>query len=144
MRLWSLSPMYLDRMGLLGVWREALLAQQVIAGRTKGYQHHPQLIRFQNQENPLSAIGSYLKYIAHEAQTRSYQFDTGLIIHPEPYPVIPVTRGQLDFERSHLLKKLQKRDEDRYIKLQDTPDPQPHPSFTIIPGAVASWEKGTA
>lgn len=144
MRLWSLSPKYLDRMGLLGVWREALLAQQVLAGRTKGYQHHPQLIRFQNQADPLSAIGTYLTHIAHEAQMRSYQFDTGLIIHPEPYPAIPVTRGQLGFERSHLLNKLQERDEEQYKKLQEIPDPQPHPSFTVIPGAVAFWEKGTA
>ena len=30
MRLWSLSPRYLDRMGLLAVWRESLLAQSVL------------------------------------------------------------------------------------------------------------------
>lgn len=143
MRLWSLSPTYLDRLGLLGVWREALLAQQVLAGRTKGYQHHPQLIRFRNQRDPLSAIGTYLGHIAHEAQMRSYQFDTGLIIKPNPYPAIPVTRGQLQFERAHLLKKLHKRDPARYMKLQDIPAPEPHPSFTVTPGPVASWEKGS-
>lgn len=30
MRLWSLHPHYLDRMGLLAVWRESLLAQSVL------------------------------------------------------------------------------------------------------------------
>jgi len=30
MRLWSLHPKYLDRMGLLAVWREANLAQSVL------------------------------------------------------------------------------------------------------------------
>lgn len=30
MRLWSLHPKYLDRMGLLAVWREGLLAQSVL------------------------------------------------------------------------------------------------------------------
>jgi len=143
MRLWSLSPSYLDRLGLLGVWREALLAQQVLAGRTEGYQHHPQLNRFQSQENPLSAIGTYLKHIAQEAQSRSYQFDTELIIRPKSHPAIPVTRGQLNFERTHLLKKLHARDPERYMMLDDILHPDPHPSFTVIPGPVASWERGT-
>jgi len=30
MRLWSISPRYLDRQGLLAVWREGLLAQKVL------------------------------------------------------------------------------------------------------------------
>jgi hypothetical protein len=30
MRLWSIHPKYLDRQGLLGVWREGLLAQKVL------------------------------------------------------------------------------------------------------------------
>jgi hypothetical protein len=30
MRLWSISPSYLDRQGLLAVWREALLCQSVL------------------------------------------------------------------------------------------------------------------
>ena len=41
MRLWSLSPKYLDRQGLLAVWREALLAKKVLEGKTKGYKNHP-------------------------------------------------------------------------------------------------------
>lgn len=31
MRLWSLHPKYLDRQGLLAVWREGLLAQKVLS-----------------------------------------------------------------------------------------------------------------
>ncbi len=50
MRLWSLHPKYLDRQGLLAVWREGLLAQKVLQGKTKGYKNHPQLKRFQQQE----------------------------------------------------------------------------------------------
>jgi hypothetical protein len=30
MRLWSLHPKYLDKLGLLGLWREGLLAQKVL------------------------------------------------------------------------------------------------------------------
>ena len=34
MRLWSIHPHQLDRAALVACWREALLAQAVIAGRT--------------------------------------------------------------------------------------------------------------
>lgn len=46
MRLWSVHPKYLDVRGLVALWREGLLAQAVLRGRTKGYLHHPQLERF--------------------------------------------------------------------------------------------------
>jgi hypothetical protein len=60
MRLWSLHPKYLDAKGLVALWREALLAQAVLRGNTRGYQNHPQLLRFRQQSSPLSAIASYL------------------------------------------------------------------------------------
>ena len=37
MRMWSLHPHHLDRAGLVACWRESLLAQAVLAGRTRGY-----------------------------------------------------------------------------------------------------------
>jgi hypothetical protein len=61
MRLWSLHPKYLDRAGLLAVWREGLLAQQVLMGNTKGYKNHPQLNRFKEQgDKVLLFISAYL------------------------------------------------------------------------------------
>jgi hypothetical protein len=39
-RLWSISPGYLDARGLLALWREALLAQKVLMGLTRGYTRH--------------------------------------------------------------------------------------------------------
>ena len=56
----SLHPVHLDRAGLVAGWREALLAQAVLAGRTAGYRHHPQLLRFRNASQPLDMIGAYL------------------------------------------------------------------------------------
>ena len=53
MRLWSLDPAHLDRQGLVACWREALLAQAVLAGRTRGYRHHPQLERFRVVPGPV-------------------------------------------------------------------------------------------
>ena len=35
MRLWSIHPQYLDAKGLVALWREGLLPQAVLAGRTR-------------------------------------------------------------------------------------------------------------
>jgi hypothetical protein len=56
MRLWSVHPGYLDTKGLLALWREGLLAKNVLEGKTKGYRNHPQLQRFKATPNPVSAI----------------------------------------------------------------------------------------
>lgn len=37
MRIWSLHPKYLYTKGLVALWRETLLAKDVLEGKTKGY-----------------------------------------------------------------------------------------------------------
>ena len=64
MRLWTLHPRYLDVKGLTAAWREALLAQKVLAGFTIGYMNHPQLIRFRQHPQPLVAVGAFLAGLA--------------------------------------------------------------------------------
>ncbi|MDO5728230.1 MAG: pyrimidine dimer DNA glycosylase/endonuclease V [Actinomycetaceae bacterium] len=141
MRLWSIHPRYLDRPGLLGAWREALLAQKVLAGKTRGYINHPQLQRFRETDNPAAAIGQFLSAIADEADARGYRFDRRRITHPdEPCDPIPVTRGQLDYEWSHLLAKLDKRSADLYRETKHR-SPQLHPLFVLVDGPIADWER---
>ena len=82
MRLWTVHPRYLDAKGLVAAWREALLAQKVLAGGTKGYRYHPQLIRFQVQRDPRAALAAFLTGLAEEAQRRGYRFDAGKISRP--------------------------------------------------------------
>ena len=36
MRIWSLHPKYLDAKGLVALWRETLLARNVLENKTKG------------------------------------------------------------------------------------------------------------
>ena len=79
MRIWSLHPEYLDARGLVAVWREALLAQAVLRGATRGYRHHPQLARFRRWRSPRGAIAEYLRHVHAEALARGYRFDRGLI-----------------------------------------------------------------
>jgi hypothetical protein len=142
MRLWSIHPKYLDAKGLVAVWREALLAQKVLEGKTKGYTNHPQLIRFKKTENPTLYIGTYLHHIYLEGLRRNYKFDrTKIREFDTKIPKIPVTRGQIDYEFKHLLKKLSKRDKTLYMKLKKTKNVRTHPIFYIIEGPVEGWEK---
>ncbi|WGW11590.1 pyrimidine dimer DNA glycosylase/endonuclease V [Saxibacter everestensis] len=142
MRLWSVHPRYFDRQALTACWREALLAQSVLAKPAGGYSNHPQLERFRAQAEPAAAVASYLAGIADEADSRGYRFDRGKINRqPQPGPLIPVTSGQLGYEWSHLLAKLNTRSPDVARRWVDEASPAPHPLFTTIPGPVSSWER---
>lgn len=142
MRLWSISPKYLDRQGLLAVWREALLAKKVLEGKTKGYKNHPQLARFKAQTEPLNHISAYLQGIYEEAARRGYKFDqekAGLL--KKKLKDIKVSSGQIEHEFQHLLKKLAKRDKSRYKELKELTKPIAHPLFKIKKGGIEPWEK---
>jgi len=144
MRLWTLHPKYLDRQGLTAVWREGLLAQKVLSGRTRGYRNHPQLIRFRKQKKPISAMGAYLVEIQEEAAQRGYSFDRRRIKSAFPIKPIPVTRDQLKFEWRHLLAKLKKRDRKKFRELLAVKRPRCHPVFKIIAGEIEDWERNTS
>jgi hypothetical protein len=141
MRLWTLHPKYLDARGLVALWREALLAQKVLRGGTRGYRHHPQLIRFAETKNPLAALAGYLKAVHEEATQRRYKFDAAKIGRRKFRGKIKETRGQLLYEWRHLKRKLKTRDPARLRELMSVKVPAPHPLFKIIPGRVREWEK---
>jgi len=140
MRLWSLHPEYLDTKGLLALWREALLAKHVLEGKTKGYKNHPQLIRFKNSSDPVSAINYYLTIVAEEADRRGYRFDKTKIVLPTQAVEIKVTSGQVEYERAHLSRKLGIRAPQLQIKVDNTSVMRLHPIFTITEGPIAHWE----
>ncbi len=142
MRLWSLHPTFLDTKGLVAVWREGLLAQAVLRGKTRGYRQHPQLIRFLAHPAPVSAINNYLRGIVREAENRGYRFDRTRIGPVRNATSIEVTRGQLEFERSHLAAKVRRRAPTRLDRLLSEPTIGPHPLFLVRDGRVESWEKG--
>jgi hypothetical protein len=142
-RLWSLHPKYLDRQGLLAVWREGLLAQAVLRGETKGYTRHPQLDRFRAAPDPLGAIAAYLAAIADEAEARGYRFDRAKILAAPTRRRMSVTRGQLDYEFRLLRRKLRvpTRDPQRAATLARVTLPEPHPLFAVTDGPTADWER---
>lgn len=141
MRLWSLHPKYLDRQGLLACWREALLAQKVLQGQTRGYRNHPQLTRFRRCPDPLAAAATYLAALADEAAARGYAFDRAKIAPGRAAERIPVTAGQVLYEWEHLKEKLRRRDPARCERFAGLEMPAPHPLFEIVAGEVEPWEK---
>jgi hypothetical protein len=143
-RLWTLHPEYLDAKGLVALWREALLAQRVLQGATKGYRSHPQLLRFRATSNPLHAIGAFLGGIADEAAVRGYRFDRSRITAPDYEGSIEETDGQLLFEMHHLKGKLAARSPQTLERLPASGLPQAHPLFRIVHGPVRTWEKGAS
>lgn len=137
MRIWSLHPASLDRAGLVACWRETLLAQKVLRGLTKGYVHHPQLIRFCALPDPVTAIATYLEGLAVEADARGYRFDRSRIVVPPDAGVrLDVTTGQLEYEWGWLQAKLATRSPD----LVGVGELRPHPMFDVVDGPIATWE----
>jgi Pyrimidine dimer DNA glycosylase len=141
MRLWTVHPRYLDSKGLVAAWREALLAQAVLAGATQGYRHHPQLARFQMQPDPRAAIATFLAGIADEARSRGYHFDEARIPKRRFSGQIPETRGQLLYEWGRLKAKLRARSPGVSRQHRGIELPEAHPLFRIVPGRVRDWEK---
>jgi hypothetical protein len=141
MRLWSLHPKYLDPQGLVALWREALLAQAVLEGNTRGYLAHPQLDRFRAQRSPVAAIGTYLLAVWSEASERGYSFDRSKIGARRQRKTMAVTAGQMEHEWLHLMGKLSVRNPAHRQRWSPVRSPECHPLFQVCPGGVEPWER---
>jgi Pyrimidine dimer DNA glycosylase len=141
MRLWTVHPRYLDAAGLTALWREALLARKVLMNRTRGYKHHPQLLRFREKRNPVAWINAYLFIVHAEASRRGYSFDRSKIGRARASGRLVETAGQLAFEWEHLGKKLRRRNREASRRLGTENRPKASPLFRIVPGGVQQWEK---
>ena len=137
-----MHPRYLDRQGLTACWRESLLAQAVLAERTRGYTRHPQLHRFREHADPIGALAWYLHCVAQEADSRGYRFDRSRIDRgPAPVSPLAVTSGQLQLEWTWLLSKLAARSPSDFQRWSGVRAPEAHPLFHEVAGPVASWER---
>ncbi len=148
MRIWSLHPKYLDQKGLVAAWREGLLAQAVLMGKTKGYKNHPQLNRFKNTSRPLDDLSNYLKGLYVEAKSRGYNFNGSLIreTNVSSFNRINVTEGQLMYEWNWLMQKLSNRDQNKWMQnckvcIDSDFIPKQHRSFNVVKGDIEYWEK---
>jgi hypothetical protein len=127
----------------MALWRESLLAQKVLKGKTKGYRNHPQLKRFKNHPYPQRAIAHYLAAVWEEGHRRGYRFNKTKICTGGPLTIqkIPTTTGQLRYELQWLCTKVQRRDPPTYQRLLAVRAIKCHPSFQVVEGAIEEWEK---
>jgi hypothetical protein len=143
MRLWSFHPKYLNGKYLGDVWKCGITqAQPGLQG--KGYKNHSGLQRFKGTDTPpLMLLAQYLHAIWWESLVRNYNYDSSKIIGPLPVKLVrlPVTRGQLEYEWQHYLKKIKANDPDWYAKSKDIILPQLHPMFYVIEGDIEDWER---
>jgi len=146
MRLWSLHPRYLDWKGLGANWREGLLGQAIILGRTKGWRNHPQMNRFKAHRDPVAAISYFLQENHREATKRGYNYNYSKILNPvEDIEPLGLSKGQLRYELDLLSERLGRRDPEWLRKIQEAyseDPPLPHPLFNTVEGDVEPWEKG--
>src|SRR5690349_21525741 len=136
MRLWSLHPKYLDARGLVVLWREA-----VLRGETRGYKAHPQLERFRSDSRPRAAVGEYLRGIHAEATRRGYRFDSRKIGPSRTKGRLVVTRGQIEYEWEHLMRKLNKRAPRAYAQWRSLAFPNLKPlgnAFVVVMARTTS------
>ena len=143
MRLWTINFKYLDAKGLVALWREALLAKNVLAGLTKGYKNHPQLDRFYAHENALEAINAYLAEVYAQACARGYKFDAAKAgeFDERNLVKIAVSSGQIEYEFAFLQKKLKSRDINAYERNLSVKKIEVASIFKEIEGGIEPWEK---
>ena len=140
MRIWSLHPKYLDTKGLVALWRETLLAKNVLEGNTNGYKNHPQLNRFKNSGNAIGCVNQYLKEVYEESLNRGYRFDKNKFNTTTQPTTLTVTSSQIEYEKNHLLKKLATRNPARFQLLLHEKNLELHPLFIVVEGKVEEWE----
>ena len=143
MRLWTISFKYLDAKGLVALWRESLLAKNVLAGLTKGYKNHPQLDRFYAHENSLEAVNAYLAEVYEKGCARGYKFDAAKVgkFDARNLAKISVARGQIEYEFAFLQKKLKTRDIKAYERNLGVKNIEIAGVFEEVAGGIEPWEK---
>ena len=117
-----------------------VVAREVLQGGTRGYRRHPQLVHFRDRASPTRAIAPYLRGLHGESVVRGYRFHAGPIDEFVDTGVLPVARGQIQYEQVHLLAKPRVRDPERTARFGRVRFPAPHPLFRIVPGGVEPWE----
>ncbi|MEO7175455.1 MAG: pyrimidine dimer DNA glycosylase/endonuclease V [Saprospiraceae bacterium] len=140
MRIWSLHRKYIDTKGLVALWRETLLAQHVLNGKTKGYVNHPQLNRFKASQSLVETINQYLAEVYFEAERRNFKFDKNKIDWEFTPTTIKVNSGQIEYEIQHLLRKLETRDIALFEKYITASNFELHSLFEAQIGPIEDWE----
>lgn len=132
MCLWSIHPKYLDKNGLIALWREGLSAQKALSNGAGSCQNNAQVLRFKKEDNPLKAIGSYLSFVASEGARQGVKLNHEKILYPNfDKEFIEVDAAQVIFEAEFLKSKLTVRDKAKFKDLSRCRKIETNPIFNI-------------
>ena len=140
MKLWTFHPRYLDTCGLTGLWREAIMAQNILIklmqGKLVGYTNHPELNKIRNIGESIfweGAIRVYLDEIYKESVLRKHSFNQykirasrGFLLNVE----IWLSEEQLRQEEETIKERMAVRSPGRYQEVKDLQF-EPHPLFIL-------------
>jgi len=145
MRLWSLHPQFLDRVGIASCWSEGLGGLRALKGLQKMHLNHPQLERFKAHSDPVMVLGSYLRVLYGQQRANlnvAKLFALCKLFGNIGYREIPVTSGQIAYEQWFLWTKLRCRDLAAAGRLMvPTDELKLHPLFYRVTGPVEAWER---
>jgi hypothetical protein len=79
--------------------------------------------------------------VADEAKERGYHFDISKIAMPRGTVTIPVAKGQLAYELTHLKQKLRQRDAERLQLVSGRGPVKVNSTFKAVGGPIAPWER---
>lgn len=114
MRIWLVHPELLDRMGFLGMWREAIMAKNALTRERHGYQNHPALNIFKNTPWPVQAVNTYLHHLFKESINRGYNFNQKYLSDSLSEKKITISKDELTEDFNELQKRLSERAPDKY------------------------------
>ena len=146
MRLWTIHPKYLDRQGLVALWREGIGALRELerpVERKSNYYKHPQLTPFKNSSQSIPFLKQYLFYVYLEAVNRGYKFNLTKL-NMTKYDMkcgIELSTKQIKFEYVHLKDKLMNRRSKLFLRRlpNNFYNMSVNPVFTVIDNDELYW-----
>lgn len=154
MRLWSLHPKYVDRVGVVAMWNEGLQGLDSTLGAGKMHKNHPQKQRFKcyGKEYEAAYLVQYLLHLVYIRDDINFNPDllfkrvrlmNKLYITTFIYDGIPISTKQVAYEQWWLYESIRGRSLNKAISLLSTKtvDLDLHPLFYKVPGEIENWEK---
>ena len=96
MRVWDVSPGYLNRHSLLGEHREVHALATILQGGKAGYAHHPETRRWRGH---LTALAQRHRLLVAEMALRGYRHHSPLVVEDDgagwPTTYVDTPAGQL-------------------------------------------------
>lgn len=122
MRLWTLSPTYLDTKGLNAQWLEAYILKNKIKAGEK-WMNYPGMKHLILSSNPVRDLDIYMTHLYSSALMRGYHYNDELFeFHEWIPPKIKVPREDIKKEFDLLMSRLKIRSPERYEQIKFTQD----------------------